>query len=34
MIATIKWIIALLGTAIAWLVTSYTIEYFRPYKWR
>lgn len=32
MIVFLKWTIALLGTAFAWLITSYTVEYFRPYK--
>jgi hypothetical protein len=27
-----KWIIAALLAGFAWLVTGYTIEYFRPYK--
>lgn len=32
MFVVIKWIIAALLTGFAWLVTGYTIEYFRPYK--
>jgi hypothetical protein len=32
MITILKLIFAALGTAIAWLITGYTLEYFRPYK--
>jgi hypothetical protein len=32
MVTMVKWIFALLGTAIAWLIGGYTMEYFRPYK--
>jgi hypothetical protein len=32
MFAILKWIIAALLAGFAWLVTGYTIEYFRPYK--
>lgn len=32
MVTVVKWIFALLGTAIAWLIGGYTMEYFRPYK--
>lgn len=28
----IKWIFTALFAALAWLVTGYTVEYFRPYK--
>lgn len=32
LLVIVKWIIAALLTGFAWLVTGYTIEYFRPYK--
>lgn len=32
MFVIVKWIVVALLTAFAWLVTGYTIEYFRPYK--
>ena len=32
MFAFIKWIFVGLFTGFAWLVTGYTVEYFRPYK--
>ena len=32
MFVIIKWIIAALLAGFAWLVTGYTVEYFRPYK--
>ena len=32
MFAIIKWIAAALVAVFAWLVTGYTVEYFRPYK--
>jgi hypothetical protein len=32
MITVIKWIAAVLLSGLAWLVTGYTVEYFRPYK--
>jgi hypothetical protein len=32
MATIIKWIVAALGTVLACLITSYTLEYFRPYK--
>ena len=32
MFAIVKWIVAALIAGFAWLVTGYTIEYFRPYK--
>ena len=32
MFAVIKWIAAALIAGFAWLVTGYTVEYFRPYK--
>jgi len=32
MFVIVKWIIAALFAGFAWLVTGYTIEYFRPYK--
>ena len=32
MFVIVKWIIAALLAGFAWLVTGYTIEYFRPYK--
>ena len=32
MFVIVKWINAALYAGFAWLVTGYTIEYFRPYK--
>lgn len=32
MVTILKWFFAAVGTAIAWLITSYTVEYLRPYK--
>ena len=32
MFVIIKWIVGALLAGFAWLVTGYTIEYFRPYK--
>jgi hypothetical protein len=32
MITVLKWLFAAVGTALAWLITSYTVEYLRPYK--
>lgn len=32
MITVLKWLFAAVGTALAWLITGYTVEYFRPYK--
>jgi hypothetical protein len=32
MVTVLKLIVALLGTAVAWLIGGYTLEYFRPYK--
>ena len=32
MIKALKWITAFLLAGFAWLVTGYTVEYFRPYK--
>jgi hypothetical protein len=32
MFVIVKWIIAALIAGFAWLVTGYTIEYFRPYR--
>ncbi len=32
MFMIIKWIFTALFTGFAWLVTGYTMEYFRPYK--
>ena len=32
MFVIIKWIFAGLFAGFAWLVTGYTMEYFRPYK--
>ena len=32
MFVIVKWIAATLFAGFAWLVTGYTIEYFRPYK--
>jgi hypothetical protein len=32
MFVIVKWIIVALLAGFAWLVTGYTIEYFRPYK--
>ena len=28
----IRWVAAALFAGLAWLVTGYTVEYFRPYK--
>mgnify|MGYP001296026891 CR=1 FL=1 len=28
----LKWIVAAMVAAFAWLVIEYTVEYFRPYK--
>lgn len=32
MFVIVKWIIVALLTGFAWLVTGYTIEYFKPYR--
>ena len=32
MLSVIKWILIGLVSVFGWLVTSYTVEYFRPYK--
>jgi hypothetical protein len=32
MFVIIKWIAAAFFAGFAWLVTGYTMEYFRPYK--
>ena len=32
MFVIVKWIIAALFLGFTWLVTGYTLEYFRPYK--
>jgi hypothetical protein len=32
MFVIVKWIAAALFAGFAWLVTGYTVEYFRPYK--
>ena len=32
MILVLKLVLVALGTALAWLITGYTVEYFRPYK--
>jgi hypothetical protein len=32
MFIIVKWIAAALIAGFAWLVTGYTVEYFRPYK--
>ncbi len=32
MLIVIKWIFVGLVSAFGWLVTGYTVEYFRPYK--
>jgi hypothetical protein len=32
MFIIVKWIVVALLAGFAWLVTGYTIEYFRPYK--
>ena len=31
MVTVVKFVIAILGTAVAWLIGGYTLEYFRPY---
>jgi hypothetical protein len=31
MVTVVKLVIAILGTAFAWLIGGYTLEYFRPY---
>lgn len=30
--AVLKWILTAVFATLAWLVTGYTVEYFRPYK--
>jgi len=32
MFTLIKWIVTILLAGLAWLIGSYTTEYFRPYK--
>ena len=32
MITLFKWFAAALFTGLAWFITEYAIEYFRPYK--
>ncbi len=32
MSAVLKWVAALLFAGLAWLVTEYAVEYFRPYR--
>ena len=32
MFKAIKWICAAAITALAWLFTGYTVEYFKPYR--
>ena len=32
MFVIVKWIFAALLAGFAWLVTGYTVEYFRPYR--
>ena len=32
MFVIVKWIVIAILAGFAWLVTGYTIEYFRPYK--
>jgi hypothetical protein len=32
MSAVLKWVAALLLAGLAWLVTEYAVEYFRPYR--
>jgi hypothetical protein len=32
MVTVLKLILAVFGTAVAWLIGGYTVEYFRPYK--
>jgi hypothetical protein len=32
MFIVVKWIVAAILAVFAWLVTGYTVEYFRPYK--
>jgi hypothetical protein len=34
MIIFVKWLAALLAAGFLWLVGSYTLEYFNPYKRR
>ncbi len=29
---TLKWMFTAILAAIAWLITGYTVEYFKPYK--
>ena len=31
MLTVIKWLFMALFAALAWLLTGYTVEYFRPY---
>lgn len=30
--AALKWIFTAVAAAFAWLITGYTVEYFRPYR--
>jgi hypothetical protein len=32
MLTFLKWLFTAFFAAIAWLITGYTVEYFRPYK--
>jgi hypothetical protein len=32
MITAIKWIFGALFAGLAWLITGYAVEYFKPYK--
>jgi len=32
MATLLKWMVSIIVAALAWLVTGYTLEYFRPYQ--
>lgn len=32
MMTVLKFIFVMIGTALAWLIGGYTVEYFKPYK--
>jgi len=32
MLTLLKWIFTAFFAALAWLITGYTVEYFKPYK--
>jgi hypothetical protein len=32
MLTLLKWILTIFFTALAWLITGYTMEYFKPYR--